>query len=182
MNRKIADSVRNVSKPYYLRALLMVSKSFKASKFFSGKSNGSLIPLSFGFFIISLSLLFVSININAAYATKKDLINLGESAIQRSAHEIDQLAYYLELNRFFGTKKIPLNCVAARIKFFELISNSQISGHNIKIENFNCSIFELSAKLSIDGRLPVQIPLIGSITAEKIVITANVAANSPYQL
>lgn len=151
-------------------------------RFLLGKSNGSLIPLSFGFFIISLSLLFVSINVNAVYASKKELINLGEAAIQRAAHEIDITAYYLELNRFSTNKKIPINCLAAKSKFQELISRSQINGKNVYIEDINCSIFEISAKIAIQGQMPVRIPILNSINDEKIVITASVGANSPYQL
>ena len=155
-------------------------KPFK--KFIFGKSNGSLIPLSFGFFLISLSLLFISINVSVAYASKKELINVGEAAIQRAAHEIDTLAYYLELNRFLSNKKIPINCSAAEAKFKDLISKAKINGHDILVEDFNCSYFEISAKISISGEMPVYIPILNSLNNEKIVITASVGANSPYQL
>jgi hypothetical protein len=148
----------------------------------SSGSAGSLIPLSFGFFIISLTLLFLSVNINAAYATKKDLINLGEGAIQRAAHEMDVIAYYLELNRFTFNKRVPINCPSARSKFIELISNAQVSGKAINIEEFTCSLFEISAKISVSGVMPLGIPMLGSVNDEQITITASVGANSPYQL
>lgn len=154
----------------------------KVKRFLNGKSQGSLIPLSFGFFLISLSILFISININAAYASKKELINIGESAIQRASHEIDTLSYYLELNRFSLNKKIPINCIAARSKFVDLITGSQVSGHDVNIESFDCSLFEISAKISIYGKMPVQVPILGSVNNEKFMITATVGANSPYQL
>jgi hypothetical protein len=148
----------------------------------SSGSAGSLIPLSFGFFIISLTLLFLSVNINAAYATKKDLINLGEGAIQRAAHEMDVIAYYLELNRFTFNKRVPINCPSARSKFIELISNAQVSGKAINVEEFTCSLFEISAKISVSGVMPLGIPMLGSVNDEQITITASVGANSPYQL
>ena len=154
----------------------------KLKRVLNSRSQGSLIPMSFGFFIISLSILFISININATYASKKDLINLGVSAIQRASHEIDTLSYYLELNRFSSIKKIPINCSAARSKFVDLISGAQISGHDVKIENFDCSPFEISAKISIYGKMPVQVPILGSVNNEKFIIYATVGANSPYQL
>ena len=147
-----------------------------------GGSRGSLMPLSFGFFIIALTLLFISININAAYSTKKDLTNLGEAAIQRAAHEIDKIAYYLELNRFSFDKKIPINCPAAASKFRDLISMAQVSGHSINIDEFNCSIFEISARISVSGDLPIEIPMLRSENIEKITISVLVGANSPYQL
>lgn len=147
-----------------------------------GGSPGSLMPLSFGFFIIALSLLFVSININAAYSTKKDLINLGEAAIQRAAHELDEIAYYLELNKFSIDKKIPIDCSAAESRFRDLISNTQVSGRTINIDEFNCSIFDISAKISVLGNLPLNIPMLRSESINKITISALVGANSPYQL
>jgi hypothetical protein len=151
-------------------------------RFCLGGSEGSLMPLSFGFFIIALSLLFVSININAAYSTKKELINLGEAAIQRAAHEMDTIAYYLELNRFSFNKKMPINCPAASNKFRELISQAQVSGYPINIDKFDCSLFEISAEISISGVLPVKIPMLGSENIHNITISAVVGANSPYQL
>ena len=151
-------------------------------KLLNGRSSGSLMPLSFGFFIISISLLFLSVNINAAYATKKELINLGESAIQRAAHEVDLMAYYLEINRFTFNKRVPINCSAARSKFIELILKAEVSGKAINIEEFNCSIFEISAKISVSGVMPLTIPLLGSINDEQITISASIGANSPYQL
>ena len=148
----------------------------------AGKSRGSLIPLSFGFFIISLSLLFISINLNAAYATKKELINLGESAVQRSAHEIDALAYYLELNRFNQNKRIPIDCQAAKSVFYNIVLKMDLSGHQIDVEEFNCSLFEISAKISVVGKMPLNIPLLGLANENQLQITAMVGANSPYQL
>ena len=107
---------------------------------------------------------------------------MGEAEIQRAAHEIDTVAYYLELNRFFSKKKIPINCRAAEIKFKDLISKAQINGHDIYIEDFNYSLFEISAKIAISGEMPISIPILNSLNNGKIVITASVGANSPYQL
>lgn len=146
------------------------------------QSRGSLIPLSFGFFLISLSLIFISINIGSAFSAKRELINVGESAIQRSAHEIDKIAYYLELNRFTLQKRIPIDCGQARDVFFQSLSNSTVSGKRIKVINFDCNIFEVTAEISISGKLPIDIPFQGFSNPKTIEITATVGANSPYQL
>ena len=146
------------------------------------QSKGSLIPLSFGFFLISLTLIFISINVGSAYSAKRELINVGESAIQRSAHEIDKIAYYLELNRFTLQKRIPIDCRQAKGVFLDLLSNSTISGKEIKVVNFNCNIFEVKAEISISGKLPIDIPFQGMSNPKTIEITATVGANSPYQL
>ena len=63
------------------------------------------MPLSFGFFIIALTLLFISININAAYSTKKDLTNL----INFLEEAVKQINDNKELTSFLipgGSKKI----------------------------------------------------------------------------
>ena len=146
------------------------------------RSRGSLIPLSFGFFLISLTLIFISINIGSAYAAKRELTNIGESAIQRSAHEIDKIAYYLELNRFTAQKRVPINCTEARDVFFNLISLANVSGKQIHINDFHCNLFEVNAEISIMGRLPIDIPFQGMSNPKSIEITATVGANSPYQL
>jgi hypothetical protein len=146
------------------------------------ESKGSLIPLSFGFFLISLTLIFISINIGSAYSTKRELINVGESAIQRSAHEIDKIAYYLEVNRFTFEKRIPIDCNQAKSVFMKSISNSTVSGKEIKVINFDCNIFEVKAEISITGKLPIDIPFQGMSNPKTIEISATVGANSPYQL
>lgn len=146
------------------------------------QSKGSLIPLSFGFFLISLTLIFISINIGSAYSTKRELINVGESAIQRSAHEIDKIAYYLELNRLTFKKRVPIDCRQAKSVFMNSISNSTVSGKEIKVVNFDCNIFEVKAEISIAGKLPIDIPFQGMSNPKTIEISATVGANSPYQL
>lgn len=146
------------------------------------QSNGSLIPLSFGFFLISLTLIFISINIGSAYSTKRELTNVGESAIQRSAHEIDKIAYYLELNRFTFEKRVPIDCSQAKSVFMKLISNSTVSGKEITVINFDCNIFEVKAEIAITGKLPIDIPFQGMSNPKTIEISATVGANSPYQL
>ncbi len=72
---------------------------------YNKKSRGSLIPLSLGFFLISMCLLFVSINISSAYSVKKELTNIGEAAINKAAQSINLPAYYAQLNQFSSSKR-----------------------------------------------------------------------------
>ena len=65
-------------------------------KWLKAQSRGSLIPLSFGFFLLAMSLSFISINIASAYSVKKELTNVAESAINKSAQSINTLAYYAQ--------------------------------------------------------------------------------------
>jgi hypothetical protein len=147
---------------------------------FKHKSRGSLIPLSFGFFLIAMSLSFISINISAAYAAKKVLTNIGEAAINSSAHSINLLFYYSEINRFDSKKRVPLNCQEASSKFYALISQSRVSDKVIKVDSFNCDLYEVSAQISITAQLPIDIPFFHLNELDKLKITTSIGASSEY--
>jgi hypothetical protein len=149
-------------------------------KWLNAQSRGSLIPLSFGFFLLAMSLSFISINIASAYSVKKELTNVAESAINKSAQSINTLAYYAQLNRFSNIKRVPLDCLAANIKFHSLIKQVQIFGKSIQVDEFNCQLYEVSAQVSIVGDLPIQIPLINSDELNNLTITTQVGASSVY--
>ena len=147
---------------------------------FKHKSRGSLIPLSFGFFLIAMTLSFISINISAAYAAKKELTNIGEAAINSSAHSINLLFYYGEINRFDSKKRVPLNCQEAGSKFYALISQSRVSDKVIKVDSFNCDLYEVSAQISISAQLPIDIPFFHLNELDKLKITTSTGASSEY--
>ena len=147
---------------------------------FKYKSRGSLIPLSFGFFLIAMTLSFISINISAAYAAKKELTNIGEAAINSSAHSINLLFYYGEINRFDSKKRVPLNCQEASSKFYTLISQSRVSDKVISINSFNCDLYEVSAQISITAQLPIDIPFFHLNELDKLKITTSIGASSEY--
>ena len=147
---------------------------------FKHKSRGSLIPLSFGFFLIAMTLSFISINISAAYAAKKELTNIGEAAINSSAHSINLLFYYSEINRFDSKKRVPLNCQKASSKFYALISQSRVSNKVIKVDSFNCDLYEVSAQISITAQLPIDIPFFRLNELDKLKITTSIGASSEY--
>ena len=149
-------------------------------KWLKAQSRGSLIPLSFGFFLLAMSLSFISINIASAYSVKKELTNVAESAINKSAQSINSLAYYAQLNRFNNNKRVPLDCLAANIKFYSLIKQVQISGKSIQVSSFNCQLYEVSAEVLIVGDLPIQIPFIHNEELNKVPITTRVGASSVY--
>jgi hypothetical protein len=147
---------------------------------FKHKSRGSLIPLSFGFFLIAMTLSFISINISAAYAAKKELTNIGEAAINSSAHSINFLFYYSEINRFDSKKRVPLNCQEASSKFYALVSQSRVSDKVIKVDSFNCDLYEVSAQISITAQLPIDIPFFHLNELDKLKITTSIGASSEY--
>ena len=148
---------------------------------FFGKSRGSLIPLSFGFFLIAICLAFISINISTAYALKKELSNICESAINNAAHSINLFAYYGEINRFQSNKRVPLDCQAASSSFSNLIQSIDLSGKKISIERFTCDLYELSAQISVAGKMPIQIPFFNLDNLDNLTIRTTIGASSKIQ-
>ena len=150
-----------------------------AKKIF-GKSRGSLIPLSFGFFILAMALTFISINVASAYSVKKQLTNLAEGAINKSAQSINSLAYYAEVNRFSSVKRVPLDCYAAEGEFYQLINKVRLHDKQITVDYFKCEMYEVSAQVSIIGRMPIQIPFLDSVALNRLIISTQVGASSVY--
>ena len=144
-----------------------------------GKSRGSLIPLSFGFFLLAMTLTFISINVASAYSVKKQLTNLA-GAINKSAQSINSLAYYAEVNRFSRDKRVPLDCFAARAKFYQLINQLRLHEKQIKVDHFKCELYEVSAQVSIAGNMPIQIPFVESVALNRLIISTQVGASSVY--
>lgn len=146
----------------------------------SGRSRGSLIPLSLGFYLIAMSLLFISINISSAYSVKKELTNLGEAAINKAAHSINIPAYYAQLNQLSGTKSVPLDCNEAGKTFDDLIRKSSIHGKSVSVERFDCNLFDLSATISISARFPLDIPFFNLEQFKTFDIRTVIGASSVY--
>ena len=146
-----------------------------------GKSRGSLIPLSFGFFLIAICLAFISINLSTAYALKKELSNIGEAAINKAAQSINLFAYYGEINRFQSNKRVPLDCQEASNSFSNLIQALDLSGKKITIERFNCDLYEISAQISVAGRMPIQIPFFNLANLDNLTIRTTIGASSKIQ-
>ena len=150
-------------------------------KLIFGKSRGSLIPLSFGFFLIAICLTFISVNISTAYALKKELSNIGEAAINKAAQSINLFAYYGEINRYLSNKRVPLDCQEANNSFSNLIQSLDLSGKKITIERFNCDLYELSAQISVAGRMPIQIPFFNLANLDNLTIRTTIGASSKIQ-
>lgn len=147
---------------------------------FYRRSRGSLIPLSLGFYLIAMSLLFLSINISSAYSVKKELTNIGEAAINKAAHSINIPAYYAQLNQFSSRKRVPLDCVEASRIFANLISQSLIHEKTISIESFDCNLFDLAATISVSARFPLDIPFFNLEQFKTFDIRSIIGASSVY--
>lgn len=145
------------------------------------QSPGSLIPLSFGFFLIAICLAFISINISAAYTIKKELTNIGEAAINKSAHSINLFSYYGEINRYQSDKRVPLDCLTANGNFNNLLRSMDLSGKQITVERFTCDLYDLSAQISVSGKMPIQIPFFNLDDLNNLTIRTTIGASSRIQ-
>jgi len=100
--------------------------------------------------------------------------------VNKSAQSINLLAYYAELNRFSSSKHVPLDCLAANHKFALLISQASVAGKKVLIDSFDCGLYEITAQISIHGKLPVQIPFIQMGELNEVIISTKVGASSVY--
>ncbi len=82
----------------------MAIKLMRIKQVALGQSRGSLMALSFGFYLLAMTLAFISINVASDYNLKKELTNIAEGAINKPAQSINILAYYAGLNRYNSDK------------------------------------------------------------------------------
>ncbi len=158
----------------------MAIKPMRIKKILLGQSRGSLMALSFGFYLLAMTLAFISINVASAYNLKKELTNIAEGAINKSAQSINILAYYAGLNRYSSNKRVPIDCLVANIKFHTLIAGAHLSGKQIQVDNFDCSLYEIWAQVSISGRLPVDLTFLHINELNNLTIRSKVGASSVY--
>lgn len=89
------------------------------------RDEGSVSPLVITFFLISLLIVFIGINVTHTYLERRYLILTLEASLQRAAQEIDDYRYYtgyVDANTSsFGergvTTFVPIDCVSARQVF-----------------------------------------------------------------
>ena len=104
-----------------------------------------------------------------------------KAAINKAAHSINLFAYYGEINRFQSNKRVPLDCQAASSSFSNLIQSIDLSGKKISIERFTCDLYELSAQISVAGRMPIQIPFFNLANLDNLTIRTTIGASSKIQ-
>ena len=93
---------------------------------------------------------------------------------------INLLAYYAEVNRFSSVKRVPLDCYAAEGEFYQLINKVRLHDKQITVDYFKCEMYEVSAQVSIIGRMPIQIPFLDSVALNRLIISTQVGASSVY--
>jgi hypothetical protein len=76
---------------------------------------------------------------------------------------------------------VPLDCQAASSSFSNLIQSIDLSGKKITVERFNCDLYELSAQVSVAGRMPIQIPFFNLDNLDNLTIRTTIGASSKIQ-
>jgi hypothetical protein len=141
---------------------------------------GSISVLTIGLFSILLTAALILSNITTVYLAKRTLIIASEAAVQRSAKNLDEAAYYsgeYNLTEFLqgllgaGEEDpgIPIDCSAGLRDARELISNwngqdktivrSGIS--EMQLRDFQCDGFQIYLQSSAIVELPFPFAFIG---------------------
>ena len=158
-------------------------RDFKSSQF--DDESGSLTLAIASLFLLTLLLSFAIIDISGAYLAKRELINLGEAAITRAAHHVDESRYYAGERTQIASGVngpvflLPIDCGQAARSLENELSGMALSGEPIRINSFRCDGDQLWVKVSAKAKPILSLPLIeGSVMNSLLTITANLNASN----
>ena len=153
----------------------------RASRLKKGES-GSLVILVFALFFLLLIGSLAVVDISDNFLAKRQLVEIGEVAITRAAHQISFSRYYsgkilMDTSGGDGAQfRIPLDCQSAYRAFSDEISASSLRANHITIISWSCNDDEVVGTISAEIPILLNLPLgIGSPTT---VITSTVGATS----
>lgn len=118
---------------------------------------GSLSILSTSLFFILVISSFVILNTSSAFMAKRELIQIAETAITRSTHNLDVSNYYAGSTG----PALPINCTAAYQTFTQQLSQSNLRSNPIGFSEWNCDGYATSAKVTSQAEHLLRIPFIG---------------------
>ena len=166
--------------------------STKRSIFFGlkewfNREDGSLSVLITSLFLLTLVLSFAIIDISGAYLAKRELINMGEAAISRAAHNVDLNRYYSGDRVMAGTNPstgdptylVPVDCQSAERSLVSEVSELSLHGSTVNISNFACEADVLHATLESHIAPTLRIPILNSsIMNDLLTISATLSASN----
>ena len=149
----------------------------KNTEEFLRDEEGSLSVLIIGLFLLLLSLSIGIIDLADSYLAKRELNQIGESAVAIAAQSLDQARYYQDgiLN---SNGKVPIDCALANIEFRSEIGKNFLRGRDITVDAVTCDGDLLDVSISSRIRPLVTFPLFNQITGPEIAISAQVEAGS----
>jgi hypothetical protein len=165
---------------------------------------GSLSILSTSLFFLIVVTSFVILNISSAMLAKRELIQIGESAITRAIHNLDVSTYYAGASDgngnvnfsnsarsnatggsgnaatgFSNDLALPINCNAAYQTFTQQISLANLRSNPIGFSEWRCDGFATSAKITSEAKHLLRIPF---MTANSTyTLSATISAHNRLQ-
>jgi hypothetical protein len=152
--------------------------------------SGSLTLFITSLFLLTLLLSFAIIDISGAFVAKRQLVNIGEAAISRAAHNIDLARYYsgeftvsgygasgvgASGERYF----VPIDCQAASNTLESEIAMSQLHRSPVHVLSFTCEGDLIRATITSKIAPLLALPILqGSVMNQFLNITATVSASN----
>jgi Flp pilus assembly protein TadG len=157
--------------------------------------SGSLTLFITSLFLLTLLLSFAIIDISGAFIAKRQLVNIGEAAISRAAHNIDLARYYsgeftvsgygasVAGTSGIGTSGekylVPVDCQAASNTLESEIAMSQLHRSPVNILSFTCEGDLIRATITSKIAPLLALPILqGSVMNQFLNITATVSASN----
>ncbi len=147
-----------------------------------GDETGSLAILVFALFLLLLTASLAIVDISDNFLAKRQLVEIGEVAITRAAHQLSLSRYYSG-NILMDTSgsdvtqfRIPIECPAAQSGFQDEIASSSLRGKPIAITGWSCIGDEVTGTITAQIPILLQLPL--GIGRNFTTITATVGATS----
>jgi hypothetical protein len=146
------------------------------------EEDGSLSILILALFFITLISSLGVVDVSDNFLAKRQLIEVGEVAISRAAHQISLTRYYtgnilMDNSGADGAQfRIPIDCSKAFASFSQEISISELRNQPITIEQWNCTDDEVSGTIS--AQIPILLKLPFGIGLDHVTVTSTVGATS----
>lgn len=150
------------------------------------REDGSISPLISMYFVIVMVLIFVVSNVASTYISRRELINLTESALAQATHELDEMRYYYNVplpSYLAGTESqmVPIDCRDAADTFSREIAASVSSSEEngqIAVLAFECDGRTLRARVQRMHDLPFSLPV---LSISRFTNLVDVAVTSQYR-
>lgn len=146
---------------------------------------GSITPLISLYFVIVMILIFIVSNVASTYISRRELINLTETALSQAAHQLDEMRYYYQIPMPIDLAEskshlVPIDCGDAANTFIAeigSIATGPESGEQIEVLRFECDGRTLRARVQRVHDLPFSLPV---LSISKFTNVIEVAVSSRY--
>ena len=177
---RFIQPLRSLSPHRFLRPI----RSLRPHRFLHAlrEETGSLVILIFSLFLLLLVTSLGIVDISDNFLAKRQLVEIGEVAISRAAHQISLSRYYsgnilMDTSGGDGAEfRVPLDCAQAYNSFESEISAASLRSMPIAITGWSCTNDEVTG--TIESRIPILLKLPLGIGSDTTLITSTVAATS----